>query len=146
MSAEVAAGCPVDAAFDPLSPEFLDDPYAILAALPRAEAPVFYAPSIGYYVVTRYADIARVFDDPAAYSAAAAQAPLSPQAQQILLDGGHAPQRWMVSLDEPAHGRLRKPAARAFAVKRVNDMVPTIRRVAAELPDGVAAARAAGVD
>ena len=139
----------MDAAFDPLSPEFLDDPYAILAALPRAEAPVFYAPSIGYYVVTRYADIARVFDDPAAYSAAAAQAPLvplSPQAQQILLDGGHAPQPSMVSLDEPAHGRLRKPAARAFAVKRVNDMVPTIRRVAAELLDGVAATRAAEFD
>ena len=149
MSAEVAAGCPVDAAFDPLSPEFLDDPYAILAALPLAEAPVFYAPSIGYYVVTRYADIARVFDDPATYSAAAAQAPLvplSPQAQQILLDGGHAPQPSMVSLDEPAHGRLRKPAARAFAVKRVNDMVPTIRRVAAELLDGVAAAGAAEFD
>ncbi len=143
MTAEVAPGCPVDAAFDPLSPAYLDDPYAILAALPLAEAPMFYAPSIGYYVVTRHADIAQVFDDPATYSAAVAQAPLVPlsaEAQRILLDGGHQPQPSMVSLDEPAHARLRKPAARAFAVKRVNDLVPTIRRVAAELLDAVAAA------
>jgi hypothetical protein len=143
MTAEIAPGCPVDAAFDPLSPAYLDDPYAIMAALPLAEAPIFYAPSIGYHVVTRYADIAQVFDDPATYSAAVAQAPLvplSPEAQRILLDGGHAPQPSMVSLDEPAHARLRKPAARAFAVKRVNDLVPTIRRIAGELLDGVTAA------
>ena len=143
MTAEVAPGCPVDAAFDPLSPAYLDDPYAIMAALPLAEAPIFYAPSIGYHVVTRYADIAQVFDDPATYSAAVAQAPLvplSPEAQRILLDGGHAPQPSMVSLDEPAHARLRKPAARAFAVRRVNDLVPTIRRIAGELLDGVTAA------
>lgn len=143
MTAEAAPGCPVDAAFDPLSPAYLDDPYAIMAALPLVEAPIFYAPSIGYHVVTRYADIAQVFDDPATYSAAVAQAPLvplSPEAQRILLDGGHAPQPSMVSLDEPAHARLRKPAARAFAVRRVNDLVPTIRRIACELLDGVTAA------
>lgn len=149
MTVDVAPGCPVDAAFDPLSPAYLDDPYAIMAALPLAEAPMFYAPSIGYYVVTRYGDIARVFDDPATYSAAVAQAPLvplSPEAQRILLDGGHQPQPSMVSLDEPAHARLRRPAARAFAVKRVNDLAPTIRRVAAELLDAVTAAGGTAFD
>ena len=53
-------GCPVDESFDPLSPEFLADPYAVLAKLPDQGAPVFFAPSIGYYVVTRYADIEAV--------------------------------------------------------------------------------------
>jgi hypothetical protein len=33
--------------FDPLSPDYLDDPYSVLAVLPIAEAPVFFAPSIG---------------------------------------------------------------------------------------------------
>lgn len=51
MTAEVAPGCPVNAAFDPLSSDYLDDPYAIMAALPLAEAPIFFAPSIGYHVV-----------------------------------------------------------------------------------------------
>ncbi|HMG20251.1 MAG TPA: cytochrome P450 [Kofleriaceae bacterium] len=146
MTTEVAPGCPVRAEFDPLSPEYLADPYAIMAALPLAEAPVFYAPSIDYYVVTRYADVVEVFQDPATYSAAAAQlplVPLVPEAQQILLAGGHKPQPSMVSLDPPAHGRLRRPAARAFAVKRVNDMVPTIHRVASRLLDAIDAASAA---
>ena len=72
-----ATGCPVHEDFDPLAPEFLADPYAVLASLP-AGAPLFYAPSIGYYVLTRHADIEQVFQEPAAFSAAAAQAPLVP--------------------------------------------------------------------
>ena len=50
-------GCPVDESFDPLSPGFLTDPYAVLAGRPGDGAPVFFAPSIGYYVVTRYEDV-----------------------------------------------------------------------------------------
>ena len=137
----MATGCPVHEEFDPLSPEFLADPYAVLAGLPLAETPVFYAPSIGYYVITRYTDIEQVFRDPGSYSAAAAQAPLVPlvpEAQQILLAGGHRPQPSMVSLDEPAHARLRKPAARAFSMKRVNAMIPAIVATAARLLDAVA--------
>jgi cytochrome P450 len=134
--------CPVDESFDPLSPAFLADPYAILAELPLDEAPIFYAPSIGYYVITRYADIEQVFRDPGTYSAAAAQAPLVPlvpEAQQILLAGGHRPQPSMVSLDEPEHARLRKPAARAFSMKRVTAMIPAIEAMAARLLDGIPA-------
>jgi cytochrome P450 len=131
-------GCPVDESFDPLAPEFLADPFAVMA---RAEAPIFFAPSIGYYIVSRYRDIEEVFRDPATYSAAAAQAPLvplDPEVQQILLAGGHRPQPSMASLDEPAHARLRKPAARAFSMKRVTAMIPTIEATAAQLLDAVA--------
>jgi cytochrome P450 len=132
-------GCPVDDSFDPLSPEFLADPYAVMAK--RDGAPIFFAPSIGYYVLTRHADIAAVFGDPKTYSAAVAQAPLAPitpEAQRILLAGGHRPQPSMVSLDEPAHARLRKPAARAFSMKRVTAMIPTIEATTTGLLDGVA--------
>lgn len=125
-SADATPGCPVRGAFDSLSPDYLADPYAIMAALPLAAEPIFYAPSIGCFVVTRYADIEQVFRDPQTYSAAVALAPLAPRAQQILLAGGHKPQPSMVSLDEPAHGRLRRPAARAFSMKRVNAMIPAI--------------------
>ena len=47
----------------------------------------------------------------------------------------------MVSLDPPAHGRLRKPAARAFTPRRVDEMAPRIRATCAELLDAVDAAR-----
>jgi len=129
--------CPIDESFDPLSPEFLADPFAVMAA---GRPPVFFAPTIGYYVVTRYQDIEEVFRDSATYSAATAQAPLAPltpEAQQILLAGGHRPQPSMSSLDEPAHARLRKPAARAFSMKRVTAMIPTIEAAAARLLDAV---------
>jgi cytochrome P450 len=57
--------CPIDEAFDPLSPEFLADPYPVMAALPpAAERTVFFASPIGYYVVTRQADIEQVFREP----------------------------------------------------------------------------------
>src|SRR6266702_4106154 len=126
-AATAGPGCPVEESFDPLSPEFLADPYAVMASLPGAARPVFFAPSIGYYVVTSYDAVEHVFRDPAAYSAAVAQAPLTPivpEAQRILLGGGYKPQPTMVSLDEPEHARLRKPAARAFSVKRVTALIP----------------------
>jgi cytochrome P450 len=135
--------CPIDASFDPLSPEFLADPYAAMSALSLDGTPVFFAPSIGYYVITRYADIEAVFRDPAAYSAAVAQAPLVPlvaEAQRILLAGGHKPAPTMVSLDEPDHARLRKPAGRAFSMKRVTAMIGTIEATTKRLLDQVAAA------
>jgi cytochrome P450 len=138
--AGAAPGCPVDESFDPLAPEFLADPYAILAKLPSGSKLVFFAPSIGYYVVTSYDAVAQVFGDPATYSAAVAQAPLVPiigEAGQILLAGGHKPQPSMVSLDEPEHARLRKPAARAFSMKRVTAMIPVIEATTTRLLDAV---------
>ena len=136
----VAQGCPVHDQFDPLGDAFLRDPYAVMHALPLEETPVFYAPSLDYYVVTRYADVERVFLDPETFSAAAAQLPLvqlTPEAGKILLDGGHRPQPSMVSLDPPAHGRLRKPAARAFTPRRVAEMEPRIRATVEQLLDAI---------
>ncbi|MGH3173173.1 MAG: hypothetical protein ACRDPF_04810, partial [Streptosporangiaceae bacterium] len=133
-------GCPVDQSFDPLASEFLADPYAVLAKLPSGSKPVFFAPSIGYYVVTSYDAVAQVFGDPKTYSAAVAQAPLVPiipEALQILLAGGHKPQPTMVSLDEPEHARLRRPAARAFSMKRVSAMLPAIEATTVRLLDAV---------
>ena len=130
------AGCPVHRGFDPLGDAFLRDPTAHMHDLP----PVFYAPSLDYYVVTRYADIERVFLDPETFSAANAQLPLialPPEVGKTLLDGGHRPQPSMVSLDPPQHGRLRKPAARAFTPRRVDAMEPRIRATTAELLDAV---------
>jgi cytochrome P450 len=89
----MAVACPVVHDFDPLSPEFLRDPFAVVARL-EGGAPVFYAPSLDYYVVTRYADIDAVFHDNETYSAANAQlplVPLDPEAARILLAGGHKP-------------------------------------------------------
>ena len=136
MISSAVGECPVEPGFDPLSPEFLADPFAVMASLELAAHPVFYAPAIDYYVITRHRDIEAIFSDHESYSAAAAQMPLvdlDPQAGQILLDGGHRPQPSMVSLDPPAHARLRRPTARAFSARRTAEMEPRIRLVVDDL-------------
>jgi cytochrome P450 len=140
MAVDERPACPVHADFDPLSDEFLADPYAVMAQLPLDEAPVFYAPAIDYYVVTRYADIEAIFLDPETFSAGAAQLPLKPlepEAAEIMLAGGNRPQPSMVSLDPPAHTRLRRPASRAFTPRRVAEMEPRVRATLADLLDAV---------
>jgi cytochrome P450 len=135
-----AAGCPVDHDFDPLAPDFLANPYAFMDERP----PVFYAPSLDYYVVSRYADVEWAFLHPELFSAAPAQLPLValvPEAMRILLEGGHRPQPSMVSLDPPEHTRLRAPAARAFTPRRVAAMEPRIRETATELLDAIDASQ-----
>src|ERR671932_879639 len=124
MAVQPRPACPVHEHFDPLAEDFLADPYAVMAHLPLHETPVFYAPAIDGYVVTRYADVEAVFLDPESYSAAAAQmplVPLVPEAAEILLAGGHRPQPSMVSLDPPAHTRLRRPTSRVHAAARDRD-------------------------
>jgi len=139
MTSHEYASCPTDADFDPLSPTFLADPFAVLASLSQ-DAPVFYASSIGYYVVSRYTDIEAVFLDHETYSAAITQLPLvslEPEAASILSAGGTAPQPSMVSLDPPAHTRLRAPTVRAFTPQRVARMEPRIRSILKQLLNAI---------
>ena len=53
---ETKSSYPVDEDFDPLSEDYLEDPYAYYARFRRG-APVFFAPKIGMWVVSRYEDI-----------------------------------------------------------------------------------------
>ena len=52
MAVDHRPACPVHAGFDPLSDEFLADPYAVMASLPRPRRRSSSRPSIDYYVVT----------------------------------------------------------------------------------------------
>ncbi|MFC4943747.1 hypothetical protein [Pseudonocardia sp. GCM10023141] len=67
--------CPVAAGFDPLDAGYLADPFPVLAGW-REQTPVFHAPSIERWVVTRYADIDRILTDPHTFSAVEAQRPV----------------------------------------------------------------------
>ena len=140
-------GCPVHAEFDPLGEAFLRDPLA-----ERPEAPVFYAPSLDYYVVTRYADVERVFLDPETFSAANAQLPLialAPggrqdaarrRAQAAAVDGQPRPARARPAAqargarvhaaagagDGAAHPRHRRGAARRRRREREFDLIEAL--------------------
>jgi cytochrome P450 len=132
---------PVNPDFDPLGAEYLADPVAVLGTIPPEQRPIFFAPKLGYYVVTGYAETDYVFRHPELFSAANTQeplAPLVPEAQAILRgDAERPPKPTMVSLDEPAHAHLRIPAARAFTPRRIESMVPTIEATVTELLEGI---------
>jgi hypothetical protein len=98
--------------FDPLSSEYLADPYPVLAAA-AAAAPVFYCESIGHWVVTRYHDIRHIFRTPTLFSAANANSPLRspcPMAAKALEGGGFKSVPTLANVDPPAHTRVRKIA------------------------------------
>ena len=71
----VAERCPMRREdFDPFD---LSDPFPSYQRL-RAETPVFYDETIGYWIVSRYADIKAVFEDWRSFSSENAQAPMRP--------------------------------------------------------------------
>ncbi len=127
--------CPVAHGFDPLAAEFLADPFPVLAEW-REQAPVFYAPSIGRWVVTRYADIDRILTDPATFSAAEAQRPVYPMdadAAAVLAALPLVPT--MSNCDPPDHQRFRSVMARAMSPRRVAALRPAIEARTRELID-----------
>jgi cytochrome P450 len=120
---------PVD--FDPLSPEYLADPYPFLAAA-AAAAPAFYCESVDHWVVTRYHDIRHIFRTPTLFSAANANSPLRPpcpMAARALDEGGFKSIPTLANVDPPAHTRVRKIANVAFTPKRVAEMESFVREL-----------------
>ena len=110
---------PVNPTFDPLDPDYLSDPYPYFARF--RETPVFYAPKIDFWVVSRYEDVQNVVKDPETFSNERVQEPLHPlteEAQERLKQGVRATPTTSTA-DPPLHRRTRKHAARAFSAKRV---------------------------
>jgi cytochrome P450 len=64
---ETTSSYPVDENFDPLSEDYLEDPYAYYARFRRG-SPIFFAPKIGMWVVSRYEDIRAIAKDPKTFS------------------------------------------------------------------------------
>jgi hypothetical protein len=131
--------CPVLVGFDPLSEDFLADPYAEFARV-RDQGPVFFTPVLDRWVVTGYAEIEQVLLDPATFSAAEAQRtlfPLCPEAEAIL--GGLDLVPTMSNADPPAHSRYRSVIMRALSPRRMAKLEPVIRERAVALIDAMLA-------
>lgn len=79
------------------------------------------------WLVTRHADVRTVLADPR-FSRAAAVGPDVPRTVAAGLPGTS-----MLSMDPPEHSRLRRPVAKVFTARRVEDLRPRAQEVLDEL-------------
>lgn len=137
---EQTSGCPWQGApetFDPFCPAFMDDP-AEYARWAREQLPIFFAPHLGYWVVTRYRTIKEIFRDPITFSPSVVlepMTPLPPQATEILKSYGYAFNRTLVNEDEPVHMQRRRVLMAPFTPEHLAPLEPKVRRMVRERVD-----------
>ena len=133
-------GCPISAraaGFNPFSGAYQQDPGDALDWARRDE-PVFYAPELGYWVVTRYEDVKAIFRDNILFSPAIALekiTPAGPEAMAILQRYGFAMQRTMVNEDEPDHMARRRLLLDDFLPENLAKHEPALRALTRQYMD-----------
>lgn len=116
------------------------DPYPVYARL-REEAPVWFSPSWGAWLVTRHADAVAAFRDHrlSANRSSRYAAVLPPPVREHLAPLLRNLASWALLLDPPDHTRIRSLLARAFTPRLVEHLRPRVEAIAAELVGDVAA-------
>jgi len=125
---ETAIAGTVSEAYDPFHEPLLDDPYPFFERA-RLEAPVFHAPEIDHWVISRYDDVKAVLLDIDTFSASNTIAPITPlsdEAAATLRDGGWRQSPALGNNDPPDHARFRRNVQRAFTPRRVAELEPFI--------------------
>ena len=127
------APCPVSqgaAEFDPFEDGYQQDPPEYVR-WSREQEPVFYSPKLGYWVVTRYADIKAIFRDNITFSPSIALekiTPFSDEANAVLSSYDYAMNRTLVNEDEPAHMARRRVLMEPFTPQALKHHEPMVRQ------------------
>ncbi|MGR3198692.1 MAG: cytochrome P450, partial [Paracoccus sp. (in: a-proteobacteria)] len=137
-----ASSCPFDPvqlarSFDPFEGAYQVDPAEALR-WSRDQMPVFYAPKLGYWVVSRYDDIKAVFRDSILFSPRNVLEKISPataEAQEILRRYDYAMARTLVNEDEPAHMERRRALLDHFLPQNLERQQEMVRRLTREKID-----------
>lgn len=134
-----AGGCPITGAsdtFDPFAEQYLEDPYAFWRGV---DEPVFFSPSLDYFVVSRYDDVRQVFRDPA-FSAGISITPLKelcPAAVDELVKAEMVMGPSLVNEDPPLHTQRRMHIRDSLVhPRRLEAVTPRIREFATRYIDG----------
>jgi cytochrome P450 len=129
---------PADLHFSPYDYAIHDDPYPTYARL-RDEAPLFHNRELGFWALSRHADVIDAFRDSGRFSSANGVS-LEPSAYG---PGAHRTSSF-IAMDPPRHGRMRGLVSRAFTPRRVETLEPRIRELARTHLDRALAETAAG--
>jgi cytochrome P450 len=137
-----AAGCPFHTSTDSraaYAPQFNEGIFGMLAPL-RSEHPVFQDPATGQWIVTRYDDIVRIFQDRENVSSANASDPLerlNPEVYRIMREGSFSAEAILANCDTDKHTRIRGHLARLMNVRTFGALEGDIRRLVNEALDGL---------
>ncbi|MGH0034011.1 MAG: cytochrome P450 [Myxococcota bacterium] len=109
---------------DPYAYAFHEDPYPFYAEL-RERAPVYHNEELGFWALSRHADVFDAFKNPRRFS----------NAKGVSMDpASWGPQARLFSsflaMDPPEHTRMRGLVARGFTPRRVAALEPRIREIA----------------
>ncbi|MFC4056023.1 cytochrome P450 [Actinomadura syzygii] len=127
--------------YDPWSPDFVADPYPVFERL-RAERPVFFDEATGQWVISRYEDVNALLRDRRLgrtylHIASHEEFGQAPEAD-FLKPFWDLVRAGMLDLEPPDHTRLRRLVSKAFTTRMVEELRPTIQRLAGELAGALA--------
>jgi cytochrome P450 len=123
--------------FNPLSPEFIRDPYPHYERLRRTD-PVHLAPH-GQYLASRHAEVSLVLRDKR-FGKDFVERTVRRYGPKIMEEPiFRSMSHWMLQQDPPDHTRLRGLVVKAFTARRVEDMRPRIQEVVDQTLDRGAA-------
>ena len=112
--------------FDPYDYGFHDDPYPIYAAL-REHAPLYRNDDLGFWALSRHADVLNAFREAELFSSADGVS-LDPAAT-----GPHASKVMsFLAMDDPRHFRMRSLVTKGFTPRRVAALEERVREITRE--------------
>ena len=110
--------------YDPYAYEIHEDPYPTYERL-REEAPLYHNEELGFWALSRHADVIEGFRDFERLSNSHGVS-LDPSAS-----GPHAHKTMsFLGMDPPMHGRMRGLVSKGFTPRRVAELEPRIRQIA----------------
>jgi hypothetical protein len=132
---EHAKAAQAEPLFNPLSPDFIRDPYPHYERL-RATDPMHVTP-FGAIVASRHAEVSLVLRDKR-FGKAFVDRSIRRYGPDIMAEPiFRSMSHWMLQQDPPDHTRLRGLVVKAFTARRVEDMRPRIREVVDQTLDAV---------
>jgi cytochrome P450 len=122
--------------FNPLSPDFIRDPYPSYVRL-RTSDPMHHTP-FGSFVASRHAEASLVLRDKR-FGKDFVERTIRRYGPKIMEEPVfRSMSHWMLQQDPPDHTRLRGLVVKAFTARRVEDMRPRIQQIVDETINAVA--------
>jgi cytochrome P450 len=109
--------------YDPYSYEIDEDPYPVYRWM-RDEAPLYHNEALDFYALTRFRDNLDAFIDKDAYTSTWATS-------LEFMNQPHPDSGLMIWMDPPGHNRYRGLVSKAFTPRRIAELEPRIRDIAA---------------